>query len=114
MDMELHLVVCVSFAPPPLLFIEGCHGFFCREFSPEPPGTDLGIEWGANMWKVGPRTTDLWSADHVGRPTSKGGRSAPNLTGTLLGGPPCHMCGAWLVLRWFGSSGGPVDPRECV
>ena len=66
------------------------------------------------MWKVGPRTTDLWSADHVGRPTSKGGRSAPNLTGTLLGGPRFHICGAWLVLRQFGSSGGPVDPCERV
>jgi len=48
------------------------------------------------------------------RPTRKCGRSAPNLTGTLLGGPPFHICGAWLVLRRFGSSSGPVDPRECV
>ena len=62
MDMELHLVVCVSFAPLPLLFIEGCHGLFYREFSPEPPRTDLGIEWGANTWKMGPRRTDIRSA----------------------------------------------------
>ena len=48
------------------------------------------------------------------RPTSKGGRSAPNLTGTLLGGPLFHIRGAWLVLRRFGSSGGPVDPRELI
>ena len=63
-------VVDVSLSSPPLLFIEGCHGLFCHEFSPEPPGTDLGIEWGANMWKMGLRRTDLWSADHVmvGRP----------------------------------------------
>ena len=57
-----------------------------------------------------------WGQDEptYGWPTRKGGRLAPNLTGTLLGGPPFHICGAWLVLRRFGSSGGPVDPRECI
>jgi len=32
----------------------------------------------------------------------------------LLGGPSCYVCGSWLVLSQFGSSSGPVDPRECV
>ena len=53
-------------------------------------------------------------SDHVGRLTRKGGRLAQFLAWTLLGGPPCYVCGPWLVLRRFGSSGGPVDPRERV
>ena len=64
----------------------------------------------------GEPTRGRWGRDEptYGQPTSKGGRSAPNMTGTLLGGPPFHICGAWLVLRRFGSSGGPVDPRESI
>ena len=60
------------------------------------------------------RGVNLWSADHVGRSTRKGGQTAQFLVWTLLGGPPCYVCGSWLVLRRFGSSGGPVDPRERV
>ena len=47
-------------------------------------------------------------------PTGKTGGLARFLVRTLLGGLPCHICGAWLVLRRFGSSGGPVDPRERI
>ena len=60
------------------------------------------------------RGADLWSADHVGRSTRKGGQMAQFLVWTLLGGPPCYVCESWLVLRRFGSSGGPVDPHERV
>ena len=60
------------------------------------------------------RGADLWSADHVGRSTRKGGQMAQFLVWTLLGGLPCYVCGSWLVLRRFGSSGGPEDPRERV
>ena len=60
------------------------------------------------------RGADIWSADHVGRSTRKGGQTAQFLVWTLLGGPPCYVWGSWLVLRRFGSSGGPVDPRERV
>ena len=66
------------------------------------------------MWKMGPRGTDLWSSDLIGRPTEKYGQTAPISSGKMIGGPPCYVCGSWLVLRWFGSSGGPVDPCECV
>ena len=62
-------------------------------------------------WHVEGRAED---EPTYGRLTRKCGRSAPNLTGTLLGGPSFHICGAWLVLRRFGSSGGPVDPCECI
>ena len=58
------------------------------------------------------RGVNLWSADHVGRSTRKGVQTAQFLVWTLLGGPPYYVCGSWLVLRRFGSSGGPVDPRE--
>ena len=60
------------------------------------------------------RGAGLWSADHVGRSTRKGGQTAQFLVWTLLSWPPCYVCGSWLVLRRFGSSGGPVDPRERV
>ena len=33
------------------------------------------------------------------RPTSKGGRSAPNLTETLLGGSPFYICGGMACLN---------------
>ena len=66
------------------------------------------------MWKMGPRGADLRSGDLIGRPTEKCGQTAPFSCGRLLAGPPCYVCGSWLVLRWFGSSGGPVDPRERV
>jgi hypothetical protein len=100
------------FIKPPLLFIEGCHGLFCHEFSLDPPGTDFSIEWAYDMWKMRPRWTNLWSVDHVGRLTRKGGRLAQFLAWTLLGGPPCYVCGPWLVSRRFGSSCGLVDLRE--
>ena len=93
MDMELHLVVCVSFAPLPLLFIEGCHGFFWREFSPEPPRTDLGIEWGANTWKMGPRRTDIRSAGRKRWPNHlKLGLEAARLA-------PMSYPGVWAPLK---------------
>jgi len=37
------------------------------------------------------RGIDLWSADHVGRSTRKGGQTAQFLVWTLLGGPPCYV-----------------------
>ena len=49
---------CSPFEPPPLLFIEGVHGCFCHELSPEPPRTDLGIEWSRDTWKMTVRWTD--------------------------------------------------------
>ena len=66
------------------------------------------------MWKMGPRGANLWSGDLIGWPTEKCGQTAPISSGRLLGGPPCYVCGSWLVLRRFSSSGGPVDPRERV
>jgi hypothetical protein len=60
------------------------------------------------------RGTDLWSADLVGRPTGKPSHLARFFVRTLLGRPPCHICGQGPVLRQFGSSGGLVDPHDRV
>jgi hypothetical protein len=74
----------------------------------------LMIFWSSWHLKMIVSERQHWDEMTYGRPTSKGGRSAPNLTGILLGGPLFHICGAWLVLMWFGSSGGPVDPRDSI
>ena len=64
--------------------------------------------------RFGPNGHLVWPADHDGRLTVGWARSAWFLVWRLLGGPSCYVCGSWLVLSRFGSSGGPVDPRECV
>ena len=53
----------VSFWSPPLLFIEGCHGLFCHEFSLDPLGIAFAIEWRADKWKWSTKQTDLWLDD---------------------------------------------------
>ena len=88
------------------------YGFFCRELSLEPPRIDLGIEWEADTSKMRTRGTDLWLADHVGRPTEKGGQTTSPLVWKLLGWPSCRFLVSGLLLSRFASSGRPIDPRE--
>ena len=64
--------------------------------------------------RFGPNGHVVWPADLVGRPTMGWLRLPRSLVRRLLGGPSCYVCGPWLVLSRFGSSGGPVDPRERV
>ena len=91
----------------------------------EPPSSCTGIDPNRHGAPTIPRHVssvsqwDPWavttrSADLAGRPTVGWARLARSSVKWLLGGTLCHIYGFGLVLSRFGSSGGPVDPREHV
>ena len=107
-------VVCGVFSPPPLVFIRGSHQPLAREMSQTAIGDRPHLAT-CHLRGGGARgPLPLGRRDLFGRPTMGWACLAQFSVRWLLGGPPCDIHVQGPILRWFGSSGRPVDPCERV